>query len=148
MFMPFENSHEPSSLAEKFHSYSIHGAKISSTKENQHNQFPKATDYLSLDTTPSTPAVCKSTFLSPHFSNFKKFSPRKLGHDDDLRVPTSVLSGIDRSCSCNKRGEDQERFPELNLSSSMLVQSANEISVGPKSRRYVENQAEKNCRLF
>ncbi|TYI81271.1 hypothetical protein E1A91_D05G143100v1 [Gossypium mustelinum] len=148
MFMPFENSHEPSSLAEKFHSYSIHGAKISSTKENQHNQFPKATDYHSLDTTPSTPAVCKSTFLSPHFSNLKKFSPRKLGHDDDLRVPTSVLSGIDRSCSCNKHGEDQERFPELNLCSSMQLQSANEISVGSKSKRYVENQAEENGRLF
>ncbi|TYJ34024.1 hypothetical protein E1A91_A05G141500v1 [Gossypium mustelinum] len=136
MFMPFENSHEPSSLAEKFHSYSIHGAKISSTKENQNNQFPKATDYHSLDTTPSTTAVCKSTFLSPHFSNFKKFSPRKLGHDDDLRVPTSVLSGIDRSCSCNKHGENQERFPELNLSYSMQLRSANEISVGPKSKRY------------
>ena len=153
MFGPFCNSHESSILAEKFHSYSIPGIKT--MKGNQERKSTKATDYHSLDTTPPIPAVSKSNPLQPvHFSNFKKFSLGNLGSDVDLRIPTSVLSGIDQNCSCSKQSEGREFFSKLNLSSSTQLQTANEMqmkendSVDPKSRRYVGNQAEENGRLF
>ncbi|GMI82112.1 hypothetical protein HRI_001880500 [Hibiscus trionum] len=149
MPMPFEYSRESSILAEKFHSYSIHGSKTSTNKVNQHNKFSKAMDYRSSDTDPPTPAVSvKNAFQPRYFPSFKKVSGRKLVDNDDLRVPTSAPSGIDRNSSCSKQGENQEHFPKSNLSSSMQPQSANEISVGPKSRRYMGNQAEENGRLF
>ncbi|KAK8581189.1 hypothetical protein V6N13_144229 [Hibiscus sabdariffa] len=148
MPMPFEYSHESSILAEKFHSYSIHGTKMSTTKVNQDNKSSKAMDYRSLDTDPPTPAVSVKNACQPrYFSSFKKVSARKLANDDDLRVPTSAPSGIDRNSSCSKQGANQEHFPKSYLSSSMQPQNANDISVGPMSRRYMGNQAE-NGRLF
>ncbi|KAK6268145.1 hypothetical protein QUC31_012305 [Theobroma cacao] len=153
-FMPFGNSPESSILAEKFHSYSIPGIKLNTMKGNQEKKSTKATDYQSLDTTPPIPAISKSNPLQPlHFSNFKKFSLRKLGHDADLRVPTSVLSGRDRNCSRSKQSGGQENFSKLNLNSSMQLQTANEkqmkenYSVDQKSRRYFGNEAEENGRL-
>ncbi|GMI91791.1 EARLY FLOWERING 3 [Hibiscus trionum] len=149
MVTPFEYAHESSISPEKFHSYSIHGTKISTTKGIQDSKFSKALDYRSLDTVPPTPAVPERNKFQPrYFSSFKKVSPRKLVNDDDLRVPMSAPSGIDRNSSCSKRGENQEHFPNSNLSSSMQPQNANEISVVPKSRRYTGNQAEENGRLF
>ncbi|XVF25078.1 hypothetical protein REPUB_Repub13aG0182800 [Reevesia pubescens] len=155
MFMPFGNSHESSILAEKFHSYSIPGSKLNTTKGNQERKSAKATDYNSLDTTPPIPDVSVSNPLQPlHFSSFKKFSLRKLGYNDDLRVPPSVLSGIDQNCHCSKQSEGGEIFSKLNLSTSMQLQTANENqmkendSVDPKFRRYVRNQAAENVRLL
>ncbi|XWS20196.1 hypothetical protein CRYUN_Cryun31cG0079100 [Craigia yunnanensis] len=153
MFMPFGNSHESSILAEKFHSYSIPGTKLNTMKGNQEIKSTKTTEYHSLVTTPPIPAVSESNPLQPLHFNFKKFSLRSLGHDDDLRVPTSVLSGIDQNCNCRKQSEGQEKFSNLNLSSSRQLQTSNEKqmkendSVDPESRRYVGNQAEENGRL-
>ncbi|XVE88765.1 hypothetical protein DITRI_Ditri19aG0095200 [Diplodiscus trichospermus] len=153
MFVPFCNSHESSILAEKFSSYSIPGIKT--TKGNRERKSMNTTDCLGLDNTPPIPAVSKSNPLQPlHFSDFKKFSLGNLGHEVDLRVPTSVLSGMDQNCSCSKQNEGQENFSNLNLSSSMQLQTSNEKqmkendSVDPNSRRYVGNQAEESGRLF
>ncbi|XVF26896.1 hypothetical protein REPUB_Repub14bG0059800 [Reevesia pubescens] len=155
MFVPFGNSHNSSILAEKFHSYSTPGTKLNTIKGNQEIKSTKATDYHCLDTSPPIPAVSKSNPLQPHhFSNFRKFSLTKLVYDDDLRVPTSVLSGADQYCSCSKQSEGREIFSKLNLSSSMQLQTENEKqmkeydSVDPKSRRYVGNQAEENGIFF
>lgn len=144
--MPFGSSHESSIFDEKFHSYSIPGTNLKSTK---------TTELHSLETNPPVPAVSESNPLQPlHFSNFKKFSSRSRGHDDDLRVPAPILSGIGRNCSCSKQSEDQENSSNLNLISSMQLQTSNEKqikendSVDPKSRRYVVNQAEENGRLY
>ncbi|XP_022715076.1 ELF3-like protein 2 [Durio zibethinus] len=154
MFVPFGNTHESSILADKFHSYSIPGNNLNTTKGNQERKSAKAIDDNSLDTTQPIPAVSKSNPLQPlHFSNFKKFSLRKQGHDDDLRVPTCILSGIDQNCSCSNQSEGRGIFSKLNLSSSMRLQNANERqmkendSVDPKSRRYVGNQEEEKGRL-
>ncbi|XP_022715078.1 LOW QUALITY PROTEIN: protein EARLY FLOWERING 3-like [Durio zibethinus] len=154
MFVPFGNTHESSILADKFHSYSNPGTNLNTTKGNQERKTTKAIDDNSLDTTPPIQAVSKSNPLQPlHFSNFKKFSLRKLGYDDDLRVPTSVLSLIEQNFSCSKQSEGRGIFSKLNLSSSMQLQTANEKqkendSVDPKSRRYAGNQDEEKERLF
>ncbi|KAE8700680.1 Detected protein of unknown function [Hibiscus syriacus] len=147
MLMPLEYPHESSILAEKFHSYSIQGTKMSTTVENQDNRFSKAIG--TLDTDPPTPVVSvKSAFQPPYFSSFKKASARNLVNDDDLRVPTSARSGMGRNSSCGKQGENLEHFPKLKSSSSKQPQNANGSSVGPKSSRYMGNQAEENGRLF
>lgn len=146
--MPFCNSHESSILTEKFRSYSIPGIKT--MKGNQESKSRKATDYHSLDSTPPIPAI--SNPLQPlHFS--KKFSLGNLGSNADLRVPTSVPSGIDQNCSCSKQIEGREKFSKLNSSSSIRLQADNEKqmkendSIDPKCRRYVGNQVE-NGRFF
>ncbi|XP_022723951.1 protein HEADING DATE 3B-like [Durio zibethinus] len=155
MFVPFDNSHESSILAEKFHSYSIPGTKLKTKKGKQERKSMEATYSLSLDTTPAIPAVSESNSLqSLHFSNFKKFSLRNLGYDVDLRVPTSVLSGIDQNCNSSKQIEGWENFSKLNLSSPIQLQTANKKqkkendAVDPKSRIHVGNQAKENGRLF
>ncbi|KAL4334548.1 hypothetical protein GQ457_07G031490 [Hibiscus cannabinus] len=149
MLMPFEYAHESSISPEKFHSHSTRGTKISTTKRIPDDKFSKAMNYRCSDIVPPTPVVPEKSKFQPRcFSSFKKVSPRKLLNDDDLRVPTSAPSGIDRNSSCSKRIENQEHFPRSNLSSSIQPQNANEISVDPKSRRYVGNQAEENGRIF
>ncbi|XVE51994.1 hypothetical protein DITRI_Ditri02bG0084500 [Diplodiscus trichospermus] len=154
MFMPFRNSHENSILAEKFLSYSIPGIKLNTVKRNQERKSMKTTEFHSLDTTLPIPAVSKSNPLQPlHFSDFKKFSLRSLGHNDDLRVPTSVQFGIDRNRSCSKQSQEWEIFSKLKLSGSMQLQTSKEKqmkendSVDPKCRRYIGNEAEENRRL-
>ncbi|KAE8656992.1 Detected protein of unknown function [Hibiscus syriacus] len=149
MLMPFGYAHESSISPAKFHSYSIHGTKIRTVKGVQDDKFSKSMDCRSFDTVPPTPAAPeKNTFQPRYFSSFKKVSPRKLVNNDDLKVPTSALSGIDRNSCCSKQGENREHFPKSNSSSSMQHQNANGISVDPKFRRYVGNQAEENGRLF
>ncbi|XVF74463.1 hypothetical protein PTKIN_Ptkin13bG0112300 [Pterospermum kingtungense] len=84
----------------------------------------------------------------------RKSAKGNLGSNADIRVPTSVLPGVDQNCSCCKQTEGQENFSKLNSSSSMRLQNDKEKqmkendSVDPKSRRYVGGQAEENGRLF
>ncbi|XVF86752.1 hypothetical protein PTKIN_Ptkin18bG0067800 [Pterospermum kingtungense] len=154
IFMPFGSSHESSIFDEKFHSYSIPRTNQNTMKGNREIKSTKTTESQGLDTNPPIPAVSESNPLQPlHFSNFKKFSLRSLGHDDDLRVPAPILSREDQNCKSSKHSEDRENSSKLNLRSSMQLQTSNEKqvkendSVDPNSRRYIVNQAEENGRL-
>ncbi|GMI73049.1 hypothetical protein like AT3G21320 [Hibiscus trionum] len=111
--------------------------------------------YNGLDTAPAIPQVSKSNPLqSLQFSNYKKFSSRKLGFNDDLMVPTHILSGIDKSFSCSQQSKGPESFSKSNLDASVQLQIANRKnvkesdSVDSNSGRYVMNRGEENGRLL
>ncbi|KAK8592569.1 hypothetical protein V6N13_063142 [Hibiscus sabdariffa] len=104
MFMPFYNSHESSILVDKFHSHSVPVTKLKGNQERK-----------SMDTTPAIPQVSKSSTLQPlNFSDYKKFSTRKLGFGDDLMLPTPILSGIDKNFSCSQQSKGPESFSKMN----------------------------------
>ncbi|MBA0587519.1 hypothetical protein Gorai_000646 [Gossypium raimondii] len=124
MFMPFANSHESSVLAdEKFDSCSIPGTKLNTMKGNQDRKSSKTTKCRSFD--PLQPL---------HFLNFKKFSYRSVGLDDDLTVPTSILPGMDRNHGCSKQSEGRESFSKSNLSSSMQFWASNKKQMKENGR--------------
>ncbi|KAB2037256.1 hypothetical protein ES319_D03G061600v1, partial [Gossypium barbadense] len=106
MLVPIYNSHESSILAEKFHLYSILMIKLNTMKGNQEKNYMKTTNNHSLDTTLAIPEVSKSNLLQQvNFSNFKRFSSRKLRFNDYLMVPTTTVFGIDQDCNCNQQSK-------------------------------------------
>lgn len=70
--------------------------KLNTMKGNQEKNYMKTTNNHSLDTTLAIPEVSKSNLLQQvNFSNFKRFSSRKLRFNDYLMVPTTTVFGID-----------------------------------------------------
>ncbi|MBA0761208.1 hypothetical protein Gotri_023886 [Gossypium trilobum] len=155
MLVPIYNSHESSILAEKFHSYSILGIKLNTMKRNQEKNYIKTTNNHSLDTTLAIPEVSKSNLLQQvNFSNFKRFSLRKLRLNDYLMVPTTAVFGLDQNYSCNQQSKGWGSFSKLNLSSLIQLHILDEKkmkgsdSVYLDSRRYAGNEFDGSGRLF
>ncbi|KAF8400901.1 hypothetical protein HHK36_014204 [Tetracentron sinense] len=172
VFSPFYNhSPTPTYSAEKFHSRSSDGVNLNTTTEAFERKSMKTTNYRTSDATwhLSSPAEC-SSFHPRDFSNSKNFSAKKLGDEDDYRVPTFVHSGITPCYSKGQQSMDRERLtpfspthmgrssvtpgnsPMKNATciSSMQLQNARDKqlkltnSADLKSRQNVRNQSEEN----
>lgn len=102
MFTQLYNSPAPSFSAEKLHSYSSNGIKLSNMMANQER------NYQCLNATAPLSSNGKSSSFKPsNFSNFRHFSLRKPGDEDDLRVSSARL-GIAPHCSNSQQSKDRK----------------------------------------
>ncbi|KAK2654527.1 hypothetical protein Ddye_014383 [Dipteronia dyeriana] len=100
VFTQFCNSPAPSILTEKVNLFSSGGMKLNTVMANQEWKSMKPANSQSFNATGplmSPTAECNS-FKPSNFSNFKSFLAKKLGDEDDLRVPSNNQLNRDRKC--------------------------------------------------
>ncbi|KAK1562187.1 hypothetical protein Q3G72_007699 [Acer saccharum] len=90
VFTQFCNSPAPSILAEKVNLFSSGGMKLNTVMANQEWKSMKPANSQSFNATGPLSPIAKCNSCKPsNFSNFKSFLAKKLGDEDDLRVPSN-----------------------------------------------------------
>ncbi|KAK1562367.1 hypothetical protein Q3G72_015565 [Acer saccharum] len=127
VFTQFCNSPAPSILAEKVNLFSSDGMKLNTVMTNQEWKSMKPANSQSFNATgPLLPTAKCNSFKPSNFSNFKSFLAKKLGDEDDLRVP------------CNNQLNRDRKFK--------LRKGSNPGDL--RSRLFVRNQIEDNVKVF
>ncbi|KAK1575525.1 hypothetical protein Q3G72_006207 [Acer saccharum] len=127
VFTQFCNSPAPSILAEKVNLFSSGAMKLNTVMANQEWKSMKPVNSQSFNATEplSSTAKCNS-FKPSNFSNFKGFLAKKLGDEDDLRVPSNSQLNRDRKFKLRKGSNPGDL----------------------RSRLFVRNQIEDNVKVF
>lgn len=89
MFTQFCNSPAPSILAEKMNSLTTSGMKLDTMIANQEWKSMKPANSYSFASGPLSPSTKRNSLKPSNLSNFKDFLSKKLGEDDDVRVPSN-----------------------------------------------------------
>ncbi|KAI9161771.1 hypothetical protein LWI28_020524 [Acer negundo] len=110
----------PSILSEKVNLFSSGGMKLNTVMANQEWKSMKPANSQSFNATgPLSPTAKCNSFKPRNFSNFKSFLGKKLGDEDDFRVPSNNQLNRDRK-----------------------------FKLGKGSRLFVRNQIEDNVKVF
>ncbi|KAL5755836.1 hypothetical protein ACOSQ2_020582 [Xanthoceras sorbifolium] len=126
VFTQFCNSNPPSLLAEKLHSFSSGGMKLNNIKTNQKWKSMKPANSHSFnDTGPLSPTAKCNSFKPSNFLHFSNFLSKKLGDEDDLRVPSNNQLNRERKFKLRKGFSPEDL----------------------KSRLYVSNQTEDSAKV-
>ncbi|GAV75242.1 hypothetical protein CFOL_v3_18721 [Cephalotus follicularis] len=149
------NSPAPSDFSDKLHSYSSNGVQLSTMMESRQQKSMKPTFHKSVNATGplSSTATCNS-FQPYNFSNFKKFSLKRLEVEDGHRVPFSAQPGITPRSSNSQHGKDEKNLPRSNVNSSMHLHTTFEKrikglgNINLKPTQFVQNQAEYNPKMY
>ncbi|KAK1577146.1 hypothetical protein Q3G72_019331 [Acer saccharum] len=127
VFTQFCNSPAPSILAEKVNLFSSGGMKLNTVMANQEWKSMKPANSQSFNATgPLSPTAKCNSFKPSNFSNFKSFLAKKLGDEDDLRVPSNNQLNRDRKFKLRKGSNPGDL----------------------RSRLFVRNQIEDNVKVF
>ena len=103
MFTQFCNSPAPSILAEKVNLFSSGGMKLNTVMANQEWKSMKPANSQSFNAMGTFSPIAKCNSFKPNnFSNFKSFLAKKLGDEDDLRVPSNNQPNRDRKFKLRK----------------------------------------------
>ncbi|KAG6782127.1 hypothetical protein NC652_008237 [Populus alba x Populus x berolinensis] len=155
VFTPVSKSPTPLHLTEKLFYYSSGGVKSSALMTSQEEKFVEVTNDQSLNTSRplSFSATCNS-FQSHNVSEFKNFSWKKLGDENDSRFHSSAQSGSNLYCNNSQHSKDQENQHCLNLSFSVQFQNTTETqkkktgTINVKEIDHMRIQIEDNGKVF
>ncbi|XP_044479503.1 protein HEADING DATE 3B-like isoform X2 [Mangifera indica] len=105
----FCNSPTPPFISEKIHSYFSSGIKRNTMMINQEWETMTPSNYQSLNAAgPLSSTAHSSSFKPSNFSNFRNFAFKKLGDENDLRVPSSAQLGIAPQCRNSQHSKDKK----------------------------------------
>ncbi|KAA8541716.1 hypothetical protein F0562_022868 [Nyssa sinensis] len=146
VFSPFCNSPPFHNLPERLHSYSSSGVNLNTTLMNI-ERLPTNCQTLNVTGHLSTNAKC--SVFQP-CSLFNNSSVKKLGDEDDFRVPTFTQSGRIPTSDNGQQDMDKEKFGTSSWNSSRQLQTDSEKQLklagtaDLRSRQHLRNKAEEN----
>ncbi|KAK9280951.1 hypothetical protein L1049_003842 [Liquidambar formosana] len=154
IFTPFCNPPAPAHLAEKLHSYSFGGVKLTTSMPNHERKSIMPTNFQALNDTGHLSSTAKCNLFQPYnFSNSVNSSMKKHGGGDDFRVPTFPQSEVTPHFSNSLQSMDGDKLPPLSPNSSILLQTTckkqtkGNNTTDLKSRQHVGNQSEGNPKV-
>ncbi|KAF3450647.1 hypothetical protein FNV43_RR06736 [Rhamnella rubrinervis] len=152
MFTPFRNSSVPSYMGEKLPSNSSSGTKLNTVVSDHEIKCTKPTNYHSSNGSGpfSSTAKCDSS-QKRHISNFKNFSFRKFGKEDDFTVPTSAQEKASHF-NTGHQNKERETLPHLSLKLTVQQKSSCEkqmrVTSDLKSRHFARNHTKDNPKIY
>lgn len=152
MFTPVCSSPVPSYMGEKLHSNSSSGTKQNIVVSDHGRKHMKPTSYHSSNGSGPVPSTAKcDSSQTHHISNFKNFTFKKFGNEDDFTVPTSARKKTSHG-NTSYQNKERETLPHMSLNSTAQRRSSCEKQMRGttdlRARNYVRNHAEDNAKIY
>ncbi|THG08572.1 protein EARLY FLOWERING 3-like [Camellia sinensis] len=138
-------------LAEKFHSYYSGGMNLNTPSMNLESQPVKPTEYHTLNAAGHISMTANFSFYQPH-SISKNFSTKKLGDEDDFKIPTFAQSGRTINTGNGQQNMNKENptasSPNGQLQNACIKQLKQASSSADLiSKQHIRNQTEENSKM-
>uniref|UniRef100_A0A5B7BD38 Putative Hydroxyproline-rich glycoprotein family protein n=1 Tax=Davidia involucrata TaxID=16924 RepID=A0A5B7BD38_DAVIN len=152
VFSTFCNSPPSPHLPKRLHSYSSSGVNLNTTSKNFEWLPIKPTNCETLNVREHLSTTANCSLFQPH-SFSKNSSVKKLGDENDFRVPTFAQSGRIPTSGNGQQDMDKEKFTTSSQNSSRKLQTDSEKQLKQAgttdlwSRQHLKNKTEENPRV-